>query len=87
MISKHFYILAGQVYFREGNKKRFGRIDTLEDGYYRWWPMDSSEGCVDARHLIELGELINALNESWDTQVQNDPVISDPEWARAQHGG
>lgn len=64
----------------KGNKREFGEIVYLEDGYLRWLPVGKPEsgGVVSAEVLQDLVNVIKALNESWDTQVQNDPVWNDP---------
>lgn len=79
MICKFFDLIDGQAHYKEGNRKQFGFIVTAEDGYKRWEPPWEESGFVDAHHLIDLGNLINALNESWDTVVQNDPRIGGSE--------
>lgn len=71
--------LAGFTVRLKGNKREFGEIVYLEDGYLYWLPVGrlSGGGVVSAEALQDLVNVINALNESWDTQVQNDPVLND----------
>jgi hypothetical protein len=54
-----------------------GDVLRKEDGFYDFWP-ETKGGYWSAYVLLALGNMLDALNEPWQRQIDNDPALNGP---------
>jgi len=58
------------------NNVYMGDIICKEDGFYDWYPALNRGGYIPSWVLRELADYVDELNEPWQKQIDNDPILN-----------